>query len=237
MVMNLGILQCDSIREEFVAQYGQYPAMIAALLHTSDPSIEFSVFNVKQGELPNHVDAADAYIITGSRDGVNDGHNWIEQLEQFVRDLYHARKKVIGICFGHQIIAKAMGGQVIKSPKGWGLGMSQNTLLVDKSWMNPKQSELNILVSHQDQVVELPEGAEVLAGSEFCPYYMLQLDSFLTIQGHPEFTKDYAKALIITREDHVSKIHFTKAMDSLSLNVHDALIAQWIVAFLSHQES
>lgn len=231
--MKLGILKCDSVSEMFVADYGQYPEMFANLLHPADPQVELIVFDAEHGELPSNIHAVDAYLITGSRHGVNDGFPWIAKLEEFVRALHVAQKKVIGICFGHQLIAKALGGKVIKSPKGWGVGMSQNQMVLQKEWMIPYQNQVNILVSHQDQVVELPEGAEVLAASDFCPNYMMQIGQhFFTIQGHPEFTKAYSRDLMVTREDTVNEEQFARGIKSLELHEDDGLIAQWIMSFL-----
>ncbi|MCL9684693.1 glutamine amidotransferase-related protein [Legionella maioricensis] len=232
--MNLGILKCDSVSDIFVAEHGQYTEMLAALLRPVAPSINFTVFDAEQGELPGDIHAADAYLITGSRHGVNDGFPWITQLEEFVRTLHAAQKKVIGICFGHQLIAKALGGKVIKSPKGWGVGMSQNTLVQFKEWMIPHQKTFNLLVSHQDQVVELPKQAEILASSDFCPFYMMQIGNhFFSIQGHPEFTKAYSRALMTSREDTLSEIEFERGMNSLEWHEDDGLIAQWIISFLN----
>lgn len=232
--MKIGILKCDKVSDEFVARHGQYPEMFAKLLRPVDPLIEFTVFDAEHEMLPPDIHAADAYLITGSRHGVNDGYPWIDQLEEFIRTLHAAKKKVIGICFGHQLIAKALGGKVIKSPKGWGVGMSQNQVVHQKDWMKPFKQEFNILVSHQDQVVDLPKGALVLAGSDFCPNYMMQIEEhFFSIQGHPEFTKEYSRDLMISREDSVDELKLAQGMKSLELHEDDSLIAQWIVNFLS----
>jgi GMP synthase-like glutamine amidotransferase len=233
--MNLGILNCDRLSEEFAARYGQYPEMFALLLQSADPKMTFTVFEALQGQLPTDVYAADAYLITGSRHGVNDGYPWITQLESFVRTLHAAQKKVIGICFGHQLIAKALGGQVIKSPNGWGIGISQNHVIFHKLWMQPQQNQLNLLVSHQDQVITLPQGAQCLASSDFCPNYMIQIGStLLSVQGHPEFTKAYAKDLMHSRAGIIAQDVLTKGMQSLVLEHEHLLMAQWIVRFLQN---
>lgn len=231
--MKLGIIKCDQVSEVFVAQHGQYADMFAHLLLPIDPNLEFVIYDAELGQLPTDIDQVDAYLISGSRHGVNDGFAWIDQLEEFVLGLYQAQKKVIGICFGHQIIAKALGGKVIKSPKGWGVGVSQNQIVAPKEWMHPSKDQLNILVSHQDQVVELPKEAEVLASSDFCPYYLLRIGhSFLSIQGHPEFTKPYAQDLMISREDAIGDLEFEQAMKSMALTDDSSLFAQWMVNFL-----
>ncbi|WED42083.1 glutamine amidotransferase-related protein [Legionella cardiaca] len=231
--MHIGILLCDHVGEKFIAEHGQYPDMVAKLLHQADPTLTFSVYEVKQDKFPSDIDEADAYLISGSRHGVNDGLPWISNLEHFILRLHNAQKKVIGICFGHQLIAKALGGKVVVAAKGWGIGMSINKITQQKPWMFPQQNDLNLLVSHQEQVVELPIGAEVLAHSEFCPFYMLQISNhLLTVQGHPEFSKAYSQALMEDRKDILGEKLSEQGIESLHLKVDDNLFAQWIVNFL-----
>ncbi|KTD67325.1 MULTISPECIES: glutamine amidotransferase-related protein [Legionella] len=233
--MNIGILQCDQVETELVATYGTYQDMYIKLLQQVASNLTFTVYDVRCDELPSHLDAADAYIITGSRHGVNDGFPWITGLEEFVLRLHEANKKVIGICFGHQLIAKALGGQVIKSPKGWGVGMSVNKMTQRKAWMSPSLNQLNLIVSHQDQVLVLPSEAEVLAASDFCPFYMLQIrDNLLTVQGHPEFSKVYSQALIEMRKNRLGEELVECGLKSLQQPCDDAVFAQWIVNFLDY---
>lgn len=231
--MNIGILLCDRVGEQFSTEHGQYPDMFAKLLHRADPTLTFSIYDAEQGELPDQIDAAEAYLITGSRHGVNDGYSWITNLEAFILQLHTAQKKLIGICFGHQLIAKALGGKVTKASNGWGIGVSVNKITQQKPWMLPSQDDLNLLVSHQDQVVELPLGAETLASSNFCPFYMMQIGNhLLTIQGHPEFSKAYSQALIEDRKNMLGKELSEQGLMSLQLKVDDSLFARWIVNFL-----
>ena len=230
--MNIGILQCGHVRDELVPQHGRYPEMFSALLTQADPTLTFTLYDAKHDNLPSDVNACDAYLITGSRHSVNEELPWISRLEDFIRDLHAAQKKIIGICFGHQLIAKALGGKVIKSPGGWGVGMSKNKITQQKSWMNPPLDKFNLLVSHQDQVVELPPGAEVLASNEACPFYMIQIGNNLTVQGHPEFSKDYSRALIEYRKDSLDTARYEQGLQSLQLEKDDAFVSQWIVNFL-----
>lgn len=232
--MNLGILNCDRVSDVFAVHYGQYPDMFAALFQSIDPKITFTVFNAVDGELPKDVHAADAYLITGSKYGVNDGFPWIASLEDFVRVLHTTSKKVIGICFGHQLIAKALGGTVIKSPKGWGIGVLQNQIVRPKEWMHPTRPQFNLLASHQDQVVVLPPGAQLLASSEFCPNNMMQVgETMLSLQGHPEFIKAYAKEVMQSRKHILEEEVLARGLHSLELEHEHALIAQWLINFLN----
>ncbi|KTC81583.1 glutamine amidotransferase-related protein [Legionella brunensis] len=231
--MNIGILLCDHVGEKFSKEHGQYPDMFARLLHQVDPTLTFSIYEAQRGQLPSDLDEASAYLITGSRHGVNDGFPWITHLENLILRLHSSQKKIIGICFGHQLIAKALGGKVVLASNGWGIGVSINQVTRKKSWMVPQQDALNLLVSHQEQVMELPLGAEILASSDFCPFYMLQInDNLLTVQGHPEFSKAYSQALIEDRKSILGEALSEEGLMSLQHKVDDYVFAHWIVNFL-----
>jgi GMP synthase-like glutamine amidotransferase len=210
--------------------------MVKHLLQSIDSTVTFETFDVEQSQFPPHLLACDAYLITGSKHSVNDPWPWISELEHFILKLHQAQIKLIGICFGHQLIAKALGGKVSKSPQGWGIGMSTNRVLQRKPWMMPFCEQFNLLMSHQDQVIELPKDTDVLASNAHCPFYMLQIGNNLTIQGHPEFTKDYSKALIEYRHDLLDPLCYEKGLQSLALPEDKRIIAQWITHFL-HDKS
>lgn len=231
--MIIGILQCDQVETELITQYGTYPEMFVRLLQQAEANLTYTIYDVRRGELPKSIDAADAYLITGSRYSVNDNLPWISKLEGLVRSFYESRKKIIGICFGHQLIAKTLGGKVIKSPKGWGIGMSINKIIEQKPWMSPALMKLHLYVSHQDQVVVPPIEAEVLAASDFCPFYMFRIrDNFLTIQGHPEFSKAYTQALMMKRKKMYSNELFEYGLKSLEQTCDAEVFARWIINFL-----
>lgn len=232
--MKIGILQCDHVREELQPAFGDYPPMIAALFAKVAPAWRFETFRVQSFEYPRNLADCDAYITTGSRHGVNDGFAWITRLEEFIGELDQAKKPFVGICFGHQLMVKALGGVVDRSDKGWGIGVTANQVVCQKPWMEPYQHNLNIIASHQDQVIRLPKGVkvDVLASSSFCSYYMLAYgDHFVSIQGHPEFTKDYSSALIDLRQKIIPLNRVQEGRASLTASLDDQLIAQWIVNF------
>lgn len=232
--MNIGIIQCAKIRESLAIHHGQYPAMFNTLLKQADPTLTYTIYDAENVALPTNIDACDAYLITGSHHGVYDNLAWIKPLENFILQLHTAQKKTVGICFGHQLVAQALGGKVIKSPKGWGVGMSKNIVTQQKDWMTPKREEFNLIVSHQDQVVEIPKGAEILASNDFCPFYMMQIGNILTLQGHPEFTKAYSQVVLEEdRKDILDPIRYEEGLQSLKLERDDALVAQWIINFFS----
>ena len=231
--MKIGILQCDDVKRSLQGAYGNYPQMFSELLLELLPECELPVYRVLDGQLPDDVNDCDAWLITGSKFGVNDDLPWIEALCEFVRTLWEQKVPLIGVCFGHQLMARALGGTVRQSEKGWGVGMSFNQVIERKPWMQPFQEHLDLLVSHQDQVVILPPQAEVLASSEFCPYYLIQYgDCFLSVQGHPEFCKDYCRDLMTLRELTLPPARLRAGMASLSAEADSALMMRWIVSFL-----
>ena len=170
---------------------------------------------------------------SGSKFGVNDDIPWIRALEDFVRSLYHAKKGFVGICFGHQLIARALGGQVQSAAAGWGIGIASSKVLQQKNWMQPAASSLNLVVSHQDQISQLPKHANVLLSNPFCPYSMIQIDDhFLGLQGHPEFSQIYSYALMNSRRDRISAQTIRQAVLSLEQPSDDLLTMQWLLTFL-----
>ncbi|NRD74201.1 GMP synthase [Shewanella sp. VB17] len=235
--MKIGILQCDDVTETLQAKHGNYPLMFTRLLEGIDPQLVFRVFRVMEGDYPDSVDECDAYITTGSRYGVNDDDDWVIQFEHFVARLYARKKKLIGICFGHQMMVKALGGKVAKSPKGWGIGVATARVIERKPWMNDPVESISLIVSHQDQVVELPAHTEVIAASDFCPCYIIQIsDHFLGIQGHPEFSKTYSQDLMNARRDRIPHQRIETGELSLLSPVDAQLVTRWLVNFLIQKD-
>lgn len=233
--MKLGILKTDTVRPEWVPQFGEYPDMFIALLQHADPELECVVYDVQQGQYPVDIDEVDAYLITGSKAGVYDDLPWIATLMSFVRELHSRRKKLIGICFGHQMVAQALGGRVEKSGKGWGVGLHTHRFNSAPPWHGEDDMELDILVSHQDQVLEAAPGAQVLASSDFCEYAVCQVgDHILTFQGHPEFVPGYARAVMGFRREILGEDIYEKGMASMSGRHEGERVARWISNFLRY---
>jgi GMP synthase-like glutamine amidotransferase len=231
--MKLGILKTDAVRPEWVPDYGEYPDMFIDLLGRIDPSIEFSVYDVEQGEYPADIDEVDAYLITGSKSSVYEDKPWIATLMAFVRELHARKKKLVGICFGHQIVAHALGGRTAKSDKGWGQGVHTYTFRKTPEWHDGQATDFSVLVSHQDQVVENAEGAEVMASSEFCENAVVQVgDHILTFQGHPEFVPDYSRDIMNFRREMIGEDVYDSGIASLEREHQGERVARWILSFL-----
>ena len=232
--MHIGILQADRVDSAHRARFGDYPAMFADTLRGGlRPKATFEFFDVRHGRYPHRIDDCDGYLITGSRASVYDDDPWIAQLIEFVGELSDAGIKTVGICFGHQLIAQALGGTVGQASAGWGVGVHTWKVVRRESWMRPAMAEFRLLASHQDQVKTLPPGAHLLASSKFCPYAAFVLgDHMLAMQGHPEFTKAYAEFLMHKRRPLLGAA-FEPGIRSLEQLTDAGVIAGWISAFLA----
>jgi len=233
--MKIGILKADSTLSQFQDEFGDYPDMfIARLSANSEVDLSFEIYDVEHFVYPHTVDACDGYIITGSRKSVYDDEAWIHDLEDYVRLLHGTQKPLVGICFGHQLVAQALGGKTESANSGWGVGVHTSQLMLQKDYMRPALDEVRVLVSHKDQVTVLPPGAELLASSEFCPNAIYQLgEHIVCIQGHPEFAKSYSRALMNFREKIIGAGAFQRGILSLEEALDSDTLAKWILAFLA----
>lgn len=232
-MMKLGILLCDEVQEQLQQEFGDYPAMFNELLQHVDNELEIQYFSAINHELPEDIHMCDFYMTSGSRWGVNDDQLWIRKLEDFVRALYVAGIGFVGICFGHQLIVKSLGGRVDKSLKGWGIGIAISDVIATHTWMTETKSKINLVVSHQDQISELPPQTQVLISNNFCPYSMIKVGhSFLGIQGHPEYSRQYSLALMDSRRARISASTIDAASATLTHEVDDVLVMQWMINFL-----
>jgi GMP synthase-like glutamine amidotransferase len=227
--MRIAILQTGQPPAQLEQRFGGYPSMLAHLLEGG--SRTFETYDVTQGRYPAP-GTFDAILITGSPAGAYDPLPWIESLEVFL--CAHVQTPMVGICFGHQIMAQAFGGKVEKAKQGWAIGLQHYTVLERGPWMDTT-SEFAIPASHQDQVVEKPPTARVVAASSFTPYAALAYTDrpAISFQGHPEFAPGYAEALIEARRGTRFDEAFADAGIASLHEPNDRVrVASWIAMFL-----
>lgn len=220
--MLIGILQTGLAPDSLAPEMGDYPDMFARLLEGH--GFTFRTWRVVEGDFPASVHDADGWLITGSRHGVYEDHAWIPPLERFIRVAYGAHVPLVGICFGHQIVAQAMGGKVERYAGGWAVGAQDYDFGGETLTLN---------AWHRDQVVEKPANATVVAGNEFCANAALLYDNrAFTVQAHPEFRPEFVDGLMQTRgKGLVPDAVMAKAAARLSDPLQDKTIAARIAAF------
>lgn len=219
--MLIGILQCGHFLDADRGGNADYDALFRRLL--DGRSFRFRTWDVVDLDFPESVHDADGWLITGSKHGVYDDLPFIPLLEEFVREAFAAGVPLVGICFGHQLIAQAFGGKVVKFPAGWALGAH------DYDW-DGRRVCLNAW--HQDQVVDLPDGARVIARSPFCENAaVLYGDRVLTVQAHPEFDSQEIGQLIDSRGKSLPPDRVAAAADRIEAELDSRLIAERIADF------
>ncbi len=231
--LNIGLLLCDDVPVDGRERFGDYTGMFSRGINAVDSAIRLTPYNAYQGELPANPDDHDGYLISGSAASVFEDKDWIRALMAFVRQCRDAGVRMVGICFGHQLIAHALGGETIRSPKGWGFGIHSASLTDNPNWMDADDPDFKLVVIHQDQVVKLPPGFTAIASNDFCPNSVITDNNLmLGIQGHPEFSKEYCAYRADFRRELIGEEKHQEAMEQLSSNDTQAgKVLGWVSRF------
>ena len=234
-MIKLGILEVGKNLPDLVPEYGTFAEWCIAFLSQASRDIDFRIFEVYRGKLPNSVESCQAYLITGSASSVYDADPWLEGLGQFVMDVAQS-VPIVGICFGHQLLHQLYGGTVEKSEKGWGIGIHDYVVHERRSWMTPAANALSLVASHSDQVTRPAPNSCTLAGSAFCPVAMSEFgDNVMSIQPHPEMTRALAKEVFEMRCDEQGHDVTEAAMASMNNPIDDGIAAEWIMRHLEER--
>jgi GMP synthase-like glutamine amidotransferase len=236
--MKLTIIQTGEVPPPLRAAFGPYAPMFMKMFEDVGAHYDYDVVAVFDGAPFPDPAGLEAVLLPGSAAGVYDDHfAWMAPLRAFIRAAYTAKTPMVGVCFGHQIMADALGGDVRKSEKGWGLGRHTYAVRARPAFMANAAATLSVACSHQDQVLSPPPEAEVILGSEFTPNAGLFYanGAALSFQPHPEFDDGYARALAELRRGKAPDTVVETAVGSLSQRSDSAAVAGYIDAFLSRR--
>ena len=237
--MRIGILATGLTSDSLLPTFGSYGDMFVTLLKAQDACFEFEVFEVCSNQFPTSVDLCDAWLITGSKSNVDEQSPWMIWLSDFIREIDAQQRALIGICFGHQIIAQALGGQVACFDGGWGVGIHRYQRVGHDQVIPIDLTSFAICAMHQYQVVAKPARARVFARSTFCENAGLFYDQhILTLQGHPEFNKAYEVALIeMFKGDPIPDALSEQGLISVEQETLDAAVVMgWITDFIKRAD-
>lgn len=209
---------------------GDYPDLYADIL--GDFGIELTTYRCDEGQLPDSHVEQDGWLCSPSRLSVYDDHVWLRHVEDFLRSLIAAESPFVGICFGHQLLAQALGATVKRADVGWGIGAKNYEIVEHPWWMQPARESIVLAASHQDQVLHLPDGARLLARADYCPVGgMLVGERAWTLQVHPEFSPAIADSLLATRISLFGEERVRRARETLNTPLDQVVVASWIATF------
>ena len=236
--MHVGLLACDEVAERFRHIAGGYQQMFERLLSPHIPDLRLTRFDAQAGNIPADTRMCDAWITTGSRASVYDDAEWIRSAERFVRKVADSDRPFVGICFGHQLLARTLGAEVKRAPGGWGVGVLPMRVVRREEWMTPARSTVRLQYMHADQVMEAPDGATLLSEASHCPVAMFQCGPrLLGIEAHPEFPAAYARALIEDRRTRIGEQVAEDALARVDEPTDSDVIGSWIARFVGAPQS
>ena len=202
----LGILETDVLYDDLIDDYQSYGHLFKTLFERQNCRLTIRFYHVQQNQWPTDFSECDAWLITGSKAGVYDDFPWIQQLQTWIKHAFEHQQRLIGVCFGHQMLAHSLGGHAAKHENGWGIGVHTTEIEHLPLWLNDNEHHLRLIYSHQDQVKTLPPKARRLARGEFCPNAAFYIDQrVLSFQGHPEFTPVYLERLLQRRAEAIGE--------------------------------
>lgn len=231
-MLRIGLIKADYVNPDFIPRFGDLPDMFGRFFGRAGP-LQLDTFDATQDRLPAGGYSCDAFVITGSRNCALDELPWIGRLKRFIADRARAGDKLIGFCFGHQVLAAALDGRVERAPGEWNVGVRPVRIARRAGWMLPAVPALNLLFNHRDQVVRAPPGAEILAGDPRCPVQMFEWGGrVLGLQAHPEYAIDYQEALMGVASVLPAEVRADASLRNRTVPADNDVALAWLMRFI-----
>jgi GMP synthase-like glutamine amidotransferase len=228
----IGLLLVGHVGEASTHIAGDYPELFAALLR--DAQVELVRYDLDLDRFPDSIDECDGWLVSPSRCSVTDAHPWIASAEELLRELLVRERPYVGICFGHQLAAQASGVEVRRADDGWQVGVQDYDVVQVRPWMVPPAATVALIASHEDQVQQVPDSAELLLRSDGCPVAGLSFgERAWTVQPHPEFVPELADHLLGQRSRLVGAERVAAARATLAGPTDSSVLAGWIARFFA----
>ena len=235
--MHICILHIGFDNDSLNKRHKTSPERFINLLKPSLPEAKWTTIHCLEDNLPNDANGFDVYLITGGRYSVFEDLDWQHKLFDFIRLIYSNNIPLLGICYGHQAIAHALGGHVERFDNGWGAGVTSVNVIDQPAWLKPMAEKIYLLAMHQDQVTTIPTEATRFLDSHFCHNSGFYIDDrVLAIQQHPEFTSELCRDLIVRRKERIGK-QYKPALQSLDIQHQGEYVGQWIANFINLRSS
>ena len=240
--MRIAILVCSTDSSGFSEQYPNDGEKFVTLLQPIRPDWSFHAVPVNENVLPGLVSDHDGYIVTGSPKSNQESDDWVERLHAFIRKLDEARAPTVGICFGHQAIAAALGGRLQENPgdttaESFNIGVETLHLVSEEPWMKPPRDALSLYAAHAEQVTRLPKSARLIGWSHDCPVASFVVgergrEHMLACEFHPEIYRDFIRAMIVSKESDLGSDVVAAKLEEIETETDGAVMGEWMARFL-----